>query len=136
MKRLVFVIVLSCSPDVGERSPDAAAPPEVDFAKDIRPILDSHCRLCHYPGVQKHTGTDETGLDLSTLASLKQGGFHTGNGIVNPGAPATSALVRKLRGTFDVGDRMPKNGPPYLSEEQIRLVELWIEQGAKGEPDE
>ena len=48
---------------------------------------------------------------------------------VIPGNPADSELVRRIRG--DSRPRMPFDGPPYLSEEQIRLVEQWIAQGAR-----
>lgn len=137
MKRvaLVLALVLSCNPEVTELA-DVSAPPVIDFAKDIRPLIRSRCAKCHYPGEQLQTGVLEGGLDVSNLASIRRGGFHTGYGIIVPGNPAASALVRKLRGTFEGGERMPKDGPPYLSEEQIRVVELWIEQGAEGEPDE
>jgi hypothetical protein len=30
-----------------------------------------------------------------------------------------------------VGLRMPRTGPPYLTDGQIEVIERWIEQGAK-----
>ena len=30
--------------------PPAAATPAVDFARDIRPILEARCQPCHFPG--------------------------------------------------------------------------------------
>jgi hypothetical protein len=50
---------------------------------------------------------------------------------VDPGRPANSYLVDKLRGRLssDEGARMPKD-LPALPEREIRLVEAWIEAGA------
>ena len=50
---------------------------------------------------------------------------------VIPGDPTNSYVIHKLRGLSDiVGVRMPQNGPPYLTEGQIRIIERWIEIGA------
>ncbi len=137
MRALAFaLLVVSCAPEVGELSPPIDAGPPVDFARDIRPILDQRCKLCHYSTEAAHPGTDASGLDLSTLGALRRGGNNTQQNIVIPYAPDGSAIVLKLRGTFTVGVRMPKNGPPYLSDEQIDLVATWIAQGAKGDDSE
>ena len=135
MKRLWILVLLACGPSLGE--PIEAGPPEpkVEFGRDIRPLIERSCKLCHYPGVLDHTGVDKTGLDLSSLGALRQGGFQWGNGIVIPGNPYASVLVRKLEGTYDVGQRMPRKGN-YFTDEEIELVERWIEQGAEGDPSE
>lgn len=50
---------------------------------------------------------------------------------VEPGDPDLSYLVRKLRGGPNiVGGRMPLNGPPFLTEQQISDIEAWIGDGA------
>ena len=48
---------------------------------------------------------------------------------VVPGHPAASELVRRIRGQAQ--PRMPFDGPPYLSEAEIGLIEDWIAQGAR-----
>ena len=118
--------------------------PEIVFGRDIRPLMDrgpedpsGHgCKACHYSTEPSHIGTDVTGLDLSTLGSLRKGGVDTQSNIVVPYSPEASALVQKLRGTFGEGARMPKDGPPYWSESDIALVEQWIAQGGKGDDSE
>jgi hypothetical protein len=51
--------------------------------------------------------------------------------IVTPGDPESSYLIHKMEGrTGIVGREMPFNGPPYLTEGQIRVVKRWIELGA------
>jgi hypothetical protein len=131
----VFPSSVACSPTVGD--PVEAGPPEkkIAFGRDIRPLMDRSCKTCHYPTEPTPTGWEQTGLDLTTLGSLRQGGFQTGNSIVVPGNPYASALVRKLQGTYDTGQRMPRTGP-YLTDAEIEIVELWIEQGAEGDPSE
>jgi hypothetical protein len=50
---------------------------------------------------------------------------------VIPGNPSGSYLVQKLEGAADiVGLRMPRNGPPFLTDAQIALVRQWIQNGA------
>jgi hypothetical protein len=50
---------------------------------------------------------------------------------VVPGDAANSYLVMKLIGTSGItGRRMPFNGPPYLTDGQILIIERWIATGA------
>ena len=48
---------------------------------------------------------------------------------VVPGNPDASELVRRIRG--QALPRMPFDGPPYLSDDEIRLIESWVAQGAR-----
>jgi hypothetical protein len=50
---------------------------------------------------------------------------------VAPGDPERSYLIKKLRGDPDItGARMPFDGPPYLTPEQIEGIAGWILRGA------
>lgn len=50
---------------------------------------------------------------------------------VEPGDPERSYLILKLRGDPTItGARMPFNGPPYLTPEQIEGIAAWIRAGA------
>lgn len=50
---------------------------------------------------------------------------------VEPGDPERSYLIHKLRGDPTItGDRMPLDGPPYLTPEQIQGIAGWIRAGA------
>lgn len=146
--RALAVVVAACDafePDLGPvveaSAPDGA---EIVFGRDIRPLMDRSdtdptghgCKACHYSNQPSHVGTDVTGLDLSTLGGLRKGGVDTQADIVVPPSPEASALVQKLRGTFGIGVRMPKNGPAYWSEDEIEIVVRWIAQGAKGDDSE
>jgi hypothetical protein len=50
---------------------------------------------------------------------------------VIPGDPDNSYLIHKLDGRPGInGNRMPNNGPPYLTSGQIDVIRRWIEIGA------
>jgi hypothetical protein len=50
------------------------------------------------------------------------------------GDPGNSYLIQKLEGRGGiVGLRMPRNGPPYLTDGQISIIRRWIELGAKND---
>ena len=134
-RAMICILALACSPTLGDPAPLPDAGPPVVFATDIRPLIVHSCSKCHYPGQQTHFGYDVTRLDLSTLGGLRLGGVDTRADIVVPYSPEASALVQKLRGTFPLGQRMPRDGP-YWPETNIELVERWIAQGAKGDDSE
>jgi mono/diheme cytochrome c family protein len=93
----------------------------VSFARDIAPILTSNCNGCHYAGMRPMGG-----LAFNNYSQLLRGG--DSGPIVTPGKGADSLLVKKLRGM--AGQRMPAGGRPALSEDNIRLVSTWIDEGA------
>jgi hypothetical protein len=50
---------------------------------------------------------------------------------VRPGSPEASYLLKKVRGDPDIsGSRMPRDGPPFLSPQQIAGLAAWIQAGA------
>jgi hypothetical protein len=50
---------------------------------------------------------------------------------VIPGDPENSYLIHKLEGRAGInGNKMPNNGPPYLTNGQILVIKRWIEIGA------
>ena len=98
----------------------APQPAPVDFARDIQPILETHCYECH--GAKK----TKAKLRLDRRAAAMKGG-ETGAAIL-PGDSEHSLVVRRLLG-LDGDDRMPKDGDPVPAA-QIALVRAWIDQGA------
>lgn len=101
-------------------------------------IFTPRCALCHIPA---GPGAEETGLDLSTdrettfnmlvnVPSTEDPTFKR----VEPGNPDASYLIKKLEGTPPPRNtRMPANGPPFLSDEEIKKVRDWISAGAKND---
>ena len=50
---------------------------------------------------------------------------------VTPGDPEASYLVHKIEGRPGiVGTRMPRSGPPFMTDGQILILKRWIELGA------
>lgn len=60
-------------------------------------------------------------------SSTQNGGLQR----VAPGNPEASYLLHKLRGAPSItGGRMPLDGPPYLTTEQIEGIAAWARAGA------
>ena len=114
-KTLTCVLALAASP---------ALTADVDFAKDIRPILSRHCNSCHGEEAQ------ESGLRLDYGSLISEGGDR--GAAVVAGQPDKSLLYLALIGKGDV-EQMPFE-LPKLSDEKIALIKTWIEQGAKLPP--
>lgn len=125
--------------DAVEAGP-ALEPGAVSFARDIRPLMNRSdtdptghgCKTCHYKGNPPAIGVALSGLNMESLGTLRLGGSTSGSQVVVPGKPEESAIVKKLRGTYFYGTRMPKDGPAFWTEEQINLMEKWIREGARG----
>ena len=96
---------------------------EVDFEKDIRPILAEKCTLCHGPDDTK-AGLRLTGIEHAT--KVLESGLR---GIV-PGEPEASEVMHRVRAT-DPDEIMPPpdKGEP-LTEEEAAKLEQWIADGA------
>jgi hypothetical protein len=94
---------------------------EIDYVRDIKPILAKNCYSCHSGG--KARGR----LRLDTAAAALKGG-ESGPAVV-PGKSDASPLLDSLTGGGDIR-RMPPKGPG-LPEAQIALIKNWIDQGAK-----
>jgi hypothetical protein len=104
----------------------AARPAEtapVDFARDVRPILERACLRCHQPGKVKG------GLKLGSRDEILLGG--DSGPVVVPGESARSLLITRLHDTDD-DPRMPPPPDPELSEAEVLTLKAWIDQGAKG----
>ncbi len=98
---------------------------EIDYQRDIQPILSERCAHCH--GVDE--ATREGGLRLDLRQSALRGG-DSGEPAIVPGKPNDSELLRRVT-SEDAGEVMP---PPddhaRLSETQVEKLRQWIQQGA------
>ena len=118
------------------RAADAAATKEVDFKKDILPILNQSCMKCHKPDPKNPRGP-AAGFRLDDKAAAMKGGKH-GVAIV-PGKADESLMYKLLAGPVTIDNKevaaMPKamRNQPFkpLAKDKIELIKQWIDQGAK-----
>ena len=116
---LVTPSLLALTPDQIARMP-APATRSVDFAQDIKPILEASCLQCH------GRGRDKGGFNLDYRTNLLMGGDW--GDAVQPVSSAESHLIALVAG-FDQERVMPQKGT-RLTADQISLLRAWIDQGA------
>ncbi|HEV7221761.1 MAG TPA: PSD1 and planctomycete cytochrome C domain-containing protein [Pirellulales bacterium] len=94
---------------------------QIDFNRDIQPLLAQRCYRCHGPDKA------EGGLKLNeherALAELD-----SGEHAIVPGKPDASALVARVA-SEDEASRMPPEGKP-LKPAEVALLRRWIDEGA------
>ncbi|MDB6026225.1 MAG: hypothetical protein JWM68_2448 [Verrucomicrobiales bacterium] len=117
---LVAPAFAKITPEQAKELPPAAAH-QIDFTKEIKPILEKSCANCHGHGRSKGSFRVDNG------ETFMQGG-DSGSPIVS-GKSSDSLLIELVMG-FDPDSVMPKKGSK-LKPEQIALLRAWIDQGAK-----
>lgn len=97
---------------------------EIDFARDVRPILNANCTACH-------GGVKEAGEVSFIYRDLALGKGESGKPVIVPGNPDASEMMVRIQST-DPDEIMPKadHGPP-LAKFQIDILRQWIKEGAK-----
>ena len=98
---------------------------DVDFTRDIRPILSEKCFRCHGPDEEARA----SGLRLDEYAGAVE--ERSGRRAIAPGVPEASELIARIKAD-DPARRMPLGGD-RLAEGQIELLEEWIVAGARYE---
>ncbi|GAB5561095.1 MAG: DUF1553 domain-containing protein [Synoicihabitans sp.] len=103
-----------------------ATEPQIDFNRDIRPILSDNCFKCH--------GPDETTREADLRLDSKEGLFaDMGAGYfpVVSGHPTESEIIWRIE-TDDEEDLMPPlDSNLSLSHDEKQLLRNWIEAGAE-----
>ena len=91
---------------------------EIDFNRDIRPILSNNCFQCHGPGAEQR----EADLRLDQEASAKE---HA----VVPGDLESELIQRIL--SMDPDEKMPPaDSGKELDQAEIEILKRWVKQGA------
>ncbi|GAB4172703.1 MAG: hypothetical protein Kow0020_07750 [Wenzhouxiangellaceae bacterium] len=112
-------------PELAVQPGDAVAPASDRVTwLEVAPILARNCARCH---------TREGGLlgpppEGFVLTSYADALDTSDRARIVPGQPGASELLRRVRG--QALPRMPFDGPPWLAEREIALIEAWIEAGA------
>ncbi|MSQ93390.1 MAG: DUF1553 domain-containing protein [Gemmataceae bacterium] len=99
---------------------------KVQYARDILPILSTHCFTCHGPD----TKLQKAGLrlDLAAGASKK---LKSGSRAIVPGNVKDSELIARIHAE-DPAERMPpKSTMKTLKDSEKALLKRWIAEGAE-----
>ena len=99
---------------------------DVDFQRDVQPILAEHCWQCH--GIDANERKAGLRLDLSDHA-LKGG--ESGTPAIVPGRPDDSELIRRITALDAVVVMPPPDQQKPLSEVQKKTLAQWIKEGAE-----
>lgn len=98
---------------------------DIDFNRDIRPILSKNCFQCH--GLDEEARKAKLRLDIREAATKEDDGYF----VIKPGDPENSDFMTRVT-TDDEDDLMPPSDSGHeLTETQIGLLRAWIQEGAK-----
>ncbi len=105
-----------------------SAAQQVQFNRDIRPLLSDRCLYCHGPDEKNR----KAGLRLDTFegATKDRGGYRA----ITPGKPDESELIKRVQ-SHDANEVMPppRAKKPPITPQEAELLRRWIAQGAKYE---
>ncbi|MCA9129694.1 MAG: hypothetical protein KDB22_21560 [Planctomycetales bacterium] len=115
-------ILLPASITVAAQS-DFARAAEIDFGRDIQPILNKNCTACHND--KKH----EAGLNLANFQALMLGG--DSGSAIDEDDWASSLLLERI---ISKDDPMPPEdndvGAENLQTDELELLRSWLQRGA------
>src|SRR5262245_56457501 len=120
MRELMALAVLVAAANLG-------AAEDVDYLRQVKPLLATRCASCHGALAQKGN------LRLDTADAVRKGG--RGGPAVVPGKGAESLLLAAVLGKGR-GRMPPEDDGSALTAEQIATLKAWIDQGAKGPANE
>ena len=93
---------------------------EIEFNRDIRPILSENCFYCH--GQDAHKRQADLRLDVRAAA--------IDSGVIEPGDVAGSELISRILGDDPDTQMPPPDSNRSLSAIQKDLLKKWIAEGA------
>lgn len=99
-------------------------PEKIDFARDIRPIIESQCLECHNSKDARHNA----GLNLETRKHAMTSGRQPP--VIRPGDPENSLFIRALRLDAAHPISMPP-APDKIWDARLKILEKWIRDGAE-----
>jgi hypothetical protein len=94
---------------------------EIDFSRDIRPILSENCFLCH--------GPDDSSREADLRLDLRDEAVAAG--AISESQWQDSGLLERIKSNDPDAKMPPEASHKHLSGEQIDLIEKWLSQGAK-----
>ncbi len=98
---------------------------EVDFSKDVLPILSNNCFQCHGPDAAQRAAELRLDVEEGAFAELPSGEF-----AVVKGKPDHSALLHRITEEDPELRMPPADSGKSLTEKDKEVLRQWIEQGA------
>ncbi|MBM3443028.1 MAG: DUF1553 domain-containing protein [Bacteroidetes bacterium] len=126
---LIFISIYWLRPSAGLLASNDL-PDTVSYNFDIRPILSDKCFSCHGPDANKRKAGLRMDDPVSAFAALKE---HPQAHALVAGKPELSEAFLRISATDTARVMPPHSSPLKLSPIEIRLIERWIEQGARYE---
>lgn len=126
MRRLLTVCAAVAFLTTASLVRSSTAVDEIDYARDVRPILSTNCFRCHGPD----EGSREAGLRLDLRTPALQAG-DTGKRAIVPGKPEASELIRRIESGDSQEVMPPPSSKKSLTAEQRRILKQWIASGAE-----
>ena len=96
----------------------------VSFKNDVVPLMKKYCLPCH-----SEEQMNPSELFMDSYETIMEGGKH--GKPVEPGKANESLMIQKLSEKPPFGDRMPLKAKEPLSDEEVKILIDWINQGAK-----
>ena len=124
LKMGVLLIAVACLFRFSLRQ--SAGMEQIDFNRDIRPILAGKCWSCHGPEAPNQTPRPRLDSEAATLADLGRG-----RRAIVPGHPEQSQLVRRITTENELIRMPPVSSGRTLTKQEIELLTRWISEGAK-----
>ncbi|MCE9546825.1 MAG: DUF1549 domain-containing protein, partial [Planctomycetia bacterium] len=128
MLALCLVSAWSALDDSRTQAASNSPPPaaDVDFARDIRPLLSDRCFQCHGPDAKNRKASLRLDQRDSAFGKAESGELP-----IVAGKPEASELIKRITAA-DASERMPPaDSGKKLSANEIALLRRWIAQGAK-----
>jgi Planctomycete cytochrome C len=99
-------------------------PEKIDFARDVKPLIESQCLECHNSKDARHNA----GLNLETRKLAMTSGRQPP--VIRPGDPKNSLFIQAL--LFDAAHplSMPP-APDKIWDARLKILEKWIRDGAE-----
>jgi hypothetical protein len=120
----LFAIAIGLCKTAGMAASQPSVSGAIDFAQDVRPLLNKNCVGCH--GGVKRAGKISFIYRDNVVAKDADD-----EKPIHPGDPDKSEMIRRLT-SEDEDERMPPSEHgPKLSESEINLLREWIRQGAQ-----
>ncbi len=98
---------------------------QIDYSRDVRPILAVNCFRCH--GADE--GHREAMLRLDTFSGATQ--VNDDHAAVVPGSPDKSELIARITTDNPEHQMPPAETGQKLNDEQIKILKTWIAEGAE-----